>query len=275
MFIERNLDLAMQKGMVAMITMQSWMFLSSYEKLRERILNEDTILSMAHLGARAFDSIGGEVVSTTAFVIEKSQRLEYKGAYLRLVDGNCEADKDAELRAKRSEPFCVSAADFKKIPGSPIAYWASNQVLNIFSNFSTFSTVGETREGLTTGSNDLFLRLWHEVSLKRIGFKVQSNSEAIMSGCRWFGYIKGGDFRKWSGNSEFIVNWENDGESMKIFADPKTGRIRSAHNYNGDYAFRSGLTWSGISSGDFAVRHVPEGYMFDAKGPMGFPERYI
>ncbi|MCD4843295.1 MAG: BREX-1 system adenine-specific DNA-methyltransferase PglX [Methanosarcinales archaeon] len=167
--------------------------------------------------------------------------------------------------------YRASTADFKKIPGSPIAYWASNQILNIFSEVHKFSNVAETREGLTTGSNDLFLRLWYEVTLKNIAFKMKSNSEAIESGRCWFSYIKGGDFRKWSGNYEFVVNWENDGKSMKQFSDQKTGRIRS-HNYNGDYAFKTGFTWSGISSGIFAVRHVPVGFMFDAKGPMGFPK---
>jgi len=167
--------------------------------------------------------------------------------------------------------YRASAADFKKIPGSPIAYWASKNILSLFSNLPKLSTFTETREGLTTGNNDLFLRLWHEVTFNRIGFNIQSNAEAISSSYRWFIYIKGGDFRRWSGNYEFIVNWENDGEMMKSFADPQTGRIRS-HNYNGDYAFIKGFTWSGISSGTFAVRHVPEGYMFDAKAPMGFPK---
>ena len=168
--------------------------------------------------------------------------------------------------------YRASAADFKKIPGSPIAYWASNHVLEIFSRLSKLSRVAEVREGLTTGSNNLFMRLWHEVSLKNIAFKIQSSSEVLESGCRWFSYIKGGDFRKWSGNYEFVVNWENGGKSMKQFADQKTGRIRS-HNYNGDYAFKTGFTWSGISSGIFAVRHVPAGFMFDAKGPMGFAKK--
>lgn len=167
--------------------------------------------------------------------------------------------------------YQASADDFKKIPGSPIAYWASNQILSLFSNLPKLSMVNETREGLTTGNNDLFLRLWHEVAFKRIGFEIESNVESISSGFRWFTYIKGGDFRRWSGNYEFVVNWENDGEVMKAFTDLQTGRIRS-HNYNGDYAFREGFTWSGISSGNFAVRHIPKGHMFDAKAPMGFPK---
>lgn len=165
--------------------------------------------------------------------------------------------------------FRASTADFKKIPGRAIAYWASASILNTFDKNPPLSKNIETREGLTTGSNNLFLRLWHEVSLKEIGFEIQGNNQAQKSGKRYFPYVKGGDFRRWSGNFEYTVNWFNDGEELRIFKDPATGRVRS-HNYNGDYGFKAGFTWSGISSGTFAVRNVPNGFMFDAKGPMGF-----
>lgn len=165
--------------------------------------------------------------------------------------------------------FRASAEDFKKIPGSPIVYWASKRILNLFEDGASLSDKIETREGLTTGSNDLFLRLWYEVQLEKIGFGIKDYNEAQRSQKRYFAYIKGGEFRRWSGNFDYIVNWFNDGEELKMFKDPATGRVRS-HNYNGDYAFRTGFTWSGISSGTFAVRHVPTGFMFDAKGPMGF-----
>lgn len=165
--------------------------------------------------------------------------------------------------------FRASAKDFMKIPGRAIAYWASDAVLKIFDQNPPLSKKIETREGLTTGSNNLFLRFWHEVSLNNIGFGVSNNEQAQRSQKRYFPYVKGGDFRRWSGNYEFVVNWYNDGEELKIFKDPATGRVRS-HNYNGDYGFKTGFTWSGISSGTFAVRNVPTGFMFDAKGPMGF-----
>jgi type II restriction/modification system DNA methylase subunit YeeA len=275
MFIERNLDLVVKQGAVGMITMQNWMFLSSYEKLRANLLQNKTLTSMAHLGSRAFDSIGGEVVSTTAFVFENAPHRELKGDFLRLVDGASEDEKDKMLReAIRNREcgwfYCATTADFQRIPGGSIAYWASERVREIFSQFETLSTVSETREGLTTGNNDLFLRLWPEVAIERIGFDIPTNDVAKKSKKRWFAYVKGGEFRKWAGNYEYVVNWENDGATLKVFADPSTGRIRS-HNYNGDYAFRSGFTWSGISTGIFAVRHVPSGFMFDAKGPMGYP----
>ena len=274
MFIERNLDLVLPRGAVGMITMQSWMFLSSYEKLRNRLLDQDTVLSMAHLGPRAFDSIGGEVVSTTAFVLESGQLPQYMGSFLRLVDGNSEADKDASLRTAIDSPdcgwfFCASADDFGKIPGSPLVYWASSKTRKLFREHKSLSATIETREGLTTGSNDLFLRLWHEVAKAGVGFGIKNSVDATASGCRWFPYVKGGEFRRWSGNHDYLVNWFDDGAELRLFTDPVTGRVRS-HNYNGEYAFRTGFTWSGISSGAFAVRHVPTGFMFDAKGPMGF-----
>lgn len=165
--------------------------------------------------------------------------------------------------------FRASSIDFMKIPGRAFAYWASDAVLKIFDQNPPLSKRIETREGLTTGSNNLFLRLWHEVSLQDIGFGMLNSIQAQRSRKRYFPYVKGGDFRRWSGNYEYVVNWYNDGEELKIFADPATGRVRS-HNYNGDYGFKTGFTWSGISSGTFAVRNVPTGFMFDAKGPMGF-----
>ena len=157
-FIERGFHLILERGYNAMVTMQSWMFLSSYEKLRAGILNNKTIVSMAHLGARAFDSIGGEVVSTTAFVIENAHNAEYKGAYLRLVDGSCEADKEAELKANRLKPYRASASDFKKIPGSPIAYWVLQEIISAFQNGELLENLLIARIAMATGDNDRFVR---------------------------------------------------------------------------------------------------------------------
>lgn len=165
--------------------------------------------------------------------------------------------------------FRASAQDFNKIPAKPIAYWASERILSIFANNIALKNVIETREGLTTGSNDLFLRLWHEVPFKAIGIHFLDQKQAARSNKRYFTYVKGGEYRRWSGNFEYVVNWYRDGEELRDFKDVKTGRVRS-HNYNGEYAFREGFTWSGITSGNFAARYVPQGFMFDAKGPMGF-----
>ena len=270
-FIERGYTLAKDAGHNAMVTMQSWMFLSSFEKIRERMLREKTIKTMAHLGARAFGSISGEVVQTTACVLQNRSPQGYKPVFFRLLDGG-EAEKQAAL-ANGEKRFNTTAQDeFKKIPGSPVAYWASVSIRRAFCENPPLSSALDTREGLTTGSNDLFLRYWFEVQHINIGFDLKGNSNKLELPFRWFPYLKGGAFRRWFGNTDYVVNWYADGRELRAFTDPTTGRVRS-HNYNGNYAFRPGITWSGISSGAFSVRLAAEGFMFDAKGPMGFPLR--
>ncbi|SMY16237.1 BREX-1 system adenine-specific DNA-methyltransferase PglX [Photobacterium aquimaris] len=266
-FMERVFNFLKEDGYNAQVNMQSWMFLSSFEKMRESLLNSKTFITMAHLGARAFGQISGEVVQTTAWVLNKSYIKGFQPSFLRLVEGN-EQEKKNALFEKKNLFSHTKQNEFSKIPGSPIAYWANEVVFTTFEKNKKMSDVFETREGLATGSNDLFMRNWHEVSLSNISFSTTSSNKKSVSE-KWFPYIKGGSTRKWYGNFEYVVNWLNDGIELRNFKDENTGRIRS-HNYNGDYAFRSGLTWSGISSSNFSVRHVPEGFKFDAKGPMAF-----
>ena len=233
MFIERNLELSQQRGAVAMITMQSWMFLSSFEKLRTRLLGQDTILSMAHLGARAFDSIGGEVVSTTAFVLENENRPEYKGGYLRLIDGNSESEKETAIREAIKNPNCgwfhrASAADFKKIPGSPIAYWAPNGALKAFEQYESLKAFAVPSQGMATTNNDLFLRQWHECSQERF-IKPKAVDPTTREQGKWFACNKGGPFRNWYGNNNFVVNYENDGKTICDYID-NTPNVRVKSN---------------------------------------------
>jgi len=274
MFIERNLYLAQKHGAVTMITMQSWMFLSSFEALRARLLGQSTLLSMAHLGARAFDSIGGEVVSTTAFVLENTNRLDYKGFYLRLVDGNSEAEKDNAIREAVTSPnggcfYRASAADFKKIPGSPIAYWATDQMRRAFDSGRYLSNVASPRQGIATANNDLFLRRWHELSFERIHFGLKNLSEALKNDAKWLPYNKGGDFRKWYGNNEFVINWKEDGRDIRNFCD-ENGKQRSAIR-NPSYFFRPCVTWTDISASAFGVRRSERGFLFDGSSHSAFP----
>ena len=271
MFIERNLDLANKRGSVAMITMQSWMFLSSFESLRSEMLHKSSIVSMAHLGARAFDSIGGEVVSTTAFVITTSRDTKFKGSFLRLTDGRSEAEKDTNLKERRSNPFLASTEDFKKIPGNPIAYWVSDTVRNTFTHAPQFGEIAKPRQGLATGCNDIFLRAWHEVSLKEIGLGLASRDEAAETGLKWFSYNKGGEWRKWYGNCDYVVDWEDDGIRIRNFKD-ENGKVRSRPQ-NTEYYFKEGITWADITTNSFAARHAPNGFIFDVKGSSGFPAR--
>lgn len=268
MFIERNLNLAMEKGMVAMITMQSWMFLSSYENVRESILNNDTIISMAHLGARAFDSISGEIVSTTAFVLENAQHSEYKGAYLRLIEGNCESDKETELKAKRNEPFRASSTDFKKIPGSPIAYWVSDFLRNSF-RYSPLREYATIKQGLATGDNDRFLRFWYEIARNKLNLTISSIEMSNCSEIIWVPYSKGGAFRKWYGNHEYVVCWINGGKEIRNFKDEK-GNERSRFR-GAEFYFKPAITWSLTSSSSFGCRYRPNGFVFDINGMSLFP----
>ncbi|QTR48784.1 BREX-1 system adenine-specific DNA-methyltransferase PglX [Candidatus Thiothrix anitrata] len=274
-FIERNLDLAQKQGAVAMITMQSWMFLSSFEKLRTKLLDTKTITSMAHLGARAFDSIGGEVVSTTAFVLENAHRPDYKGNYLRLVDGNSETEKQTAILTATKNPACgylfhVAALDFEKIPGSPIAYWASPKVRDLFVNSPSLASIAKPRQGLATSDNDRFLKQWYEPQIQSIGFGL-TKKEAFESSCKWFPCQKGGMFRKWYGNNDYVVNWENDGSEIKSLVIARYGSA-SKRVVNEDMYFSQGLTWSSLSSSALSMRYVAGGFIFETKGSMCFFE---
>lgn len=252
-FIERCAQMDKRGGYQAMITQHAWMFLSSFEKLRAKLQLIDTI-NMAHLGARGFDEIGGEVVQTTSFVMRSSHTKGYKGTYCRLIDGDSEKAK-ADMFVSGENRYVTEQDNFSKIPGSPVAYWVSLSFIKIFEK-KKVSDYCETREGLSPADNERFLRLWPEVSFMKFNQK-------------WFPYTKGGNYRKWYGNNEYVVNWENDGYEIRNNIDKATGRIRS-HNYNGEYAFKEGFTWTAISSQQTSFRYVKGGFLFDSAGSMGF-----
>jgi len=269
MFIERNLDLVRKQGSVGMITMQSWMFLSSFESLRTQILNQDTILSMAHLGARAFDSIGGEVVSTTAFVLQNGYSPSCKGSYLRLIDGNSESKKETAIRTAIYNPKCgwfylASAADFKKIPGSPIAYWVNENILLSFTQEKLLGDIAQVKIGMGTGKNDIFVHDWWEVNHSQIDFSLKDVNKLDNSNGRYFPYNKGGDYRLWYGNLQKVVWFDSAGRNYM--------NTVPGHRENGgwNYYFKQGLTWSFISSSKFGVRSLPSGFVFDVAGSMLF-----
>ena len=165
--------------------------------------------------------------------------------------------------------FRASAADFKKIPCSPISYWAPDSVIRAFEHGSFLSDLVHARIALATGDNGQFIRFWNEVSFEKIGLGIQSNSDSIESLLKWFPCNKGGDYRKWYGNNDFVVNWLNDGEAVKSLSDPETGRVRS-HNYNGDFGFQESLSWSALSSSRLGVRHSPPGFLFVTPGSSAF-----
>ena len=280
MFMERNLELALEHGAVAMITMQSWMFLSSFESLRSLILGKHTILSMAHLGARAFDSIGGEVVSTTTFVLENAHKPNHKGEYLRLVGGNSEAEKANAICEAIQNPACgwffrASAADFAKIPGSPVAYWVSERMREIFIKANSLGNIAKPRQGMATTNNELFLRRWYETAFDGIEYNAKDEKDAVNSKKKWFPYNKGGDYRKWFGNNEYIVNYEKNGKTICDYIDNTPGAKVGSNGrvINKDKYFKESITWSFVSSAYFGVRYSSSGFIFDVGGSSVFPEK--
>jgi type II restriction/modification system DNA methylase subunit YeeA len=269
MFMERCLNLSQTNGFVAMINMQSWMFLSSYEKMRKHLVKHYDIVNMAHLGPRAFDSIGGEVVSTTSFVLQNKKPTNLKGAYFRLIEGRSEAGKSDMYLEAIANPDCgwfyrCQTSDFTKIPGAAIAYWVSDKVRDIFAHHPPLGSIAEAKQGLATADNNRFLRYWFEVSMQRIGLGMKDRAEAHASGKKWFPYNKGGEFRKWYGNQDYVVNWENDGEEIKAFCFDN-GKQRSVVR-NPNFYFRESVSWSRISSGTAAFRFYEKGFVFDCAG---------
>ena len=271
-FIERGFSLAKDRGYAAMVTMQSWMFLGSFEKIRVKVIDNKTIVSMAHLGPRAFDAIGGEVVNVTADVIYNG-RAAFEGAYVRLVDINGSEAKRLKLVEAIQNPACGwfyrrDADTFKQIPGTPIAYWASNALLDAFGNAKQLSEYGKPRQGLATGENARFVREWWEVDDCKSIYSCGSIQESIESACKWFPYNKGGDFRKWYGNNSAVVNWENDGQRIRNYKDSKGKLLSRPQNTN--HFFSPSITWSKISSGSIAFRYKPAGHVFDVAGTSVF-----
>jgi len=272
MFIDRNRSMARKGGCVAMITMQGWMFLSRLERQRCNIIAQNKILTVAHLGNRAFDSIGGEVVSTAAFVLQTSEDPDQPGDYFRLTSGMSEAEKSDLLKQARSGKnggihYRVSGRDLEKIPGDPLAYWVSDRVREIFATSETLGSLGAPTHGVVTGDNDRFLRQWSEVATSRANMGAEDREEALSSGAKWFPVSKGGAYRRWHGNLEYLIDWENDGHVMRT-TKHSTGRIR-ATNFNLNRIFQPGITWSTISN-TLAMRYLPEGMLFESKGSVCF-----
>ena len=264
-FIEKGLDMTNNLGYNCMVTMQTWMFLSSFEKMREKLLKTKTIYNLMHMD----NMVMGIAFGTAVTVFQNRITEGYKGTYnyIKLSDIGDE-NKPREFPVKQNRFAQISTENFKKIPGMPIAYWISKTVHDTFKE----KRVGDyltTREGMATADNNRFLRLWREVGFQTIGFNISNTQESITSGAKWFPYNKGGEFRRWYGNNDYIVNWYNDGYEVRNNIDPSSGRIRS-HNYNGEFAFKSGITWTSLSISSISLRFSPEGFLFDSKGAMGF-----
>lgn len=265
MFIERCNEYLNKSGLLGMITMHGWMFLISYDKLREKLMKETFVINMAHLGPRAFEDISGEVVQTTAFIMKKHRVQTAKGLYIKLTDFNSEKGKEKEFLNRKNWCY-VCQEEFKKIVGAPFtAYSASDALLETFDKYENVGTIANPRVGMATASNDTFVRLWYEVEKNKIGFNCSSREDALESKKKWFPFAMGGELRKWYGNNDSIVNWEKDGAEIRNFKNEKTGKVRS-HNYNLEFIFQSALTWTVIGTDRTSFRYCPKGFLYSNSG---------
>lgn len=268
-FIYRNFDYCKADGYSAFMTPFVWMFIKTYEALRTYIIDKKSITTLVQMEYSAFEEA---TVPICSFVLKNGKATE-KSLCFRLSDfkGGMEVQKQKVLEAITDKDcgyfYEANIKEFNKIPNEPIAYFVSDIMFKIFENSQSVATYGNTREGMATGSNDLFMRYWFEVEKNRMKTNCKTRDNAVQSSCKWFPYNKGGDYRKWYGNDEYVVNWYNDGFEIMNFKDEKTGRIRS-HNYNLDYIFRQGISWTALSSGNFGCRYSSQGKLADSKGSM-------
>lgn len=271
-FIERCAQMDKRGGYQAMITQHAWMFLSSFEKLRAKLQLIDTV-NMAHLGARGFDEIGGEVVQTTSFVMRSSHTKGYKGTYCRLIDGDSEKAK-ADMFVSGQSRYVAEQDNFSKIPGSPVAYWLSDIYYMLFAKRPPLSSSADFCKGLATMDNGRFLRFWDEVDWTKVCVSALSATDGRQSHKKWFAYNKGGNYRRWYGNRDYLINWFDDGKELKdnvvkcYGGGSYTKEVRNEDKY-----FQEGMTWSTLSSGLISIRYSPRGCIFDSKGSMGFAKR--
>lgn len=267
-FIERCLQFATERGYVAMITQHAWMFLSSFEKLRVKLRLTDTV-NMAHLGARAFEEIGGEVVQTTSFVMRRTHIPQYAGTYCRLIEPTTQNRKE-EMFCAGINRYIAKQDNFSKIPGTPVAYWVSVSAMNGFQH-GVVADVAVASVGIQTGNNDKFLHLWWEIHYKEIVFDAKSIDDSFQKR-KWFPYNKGGEYRKWYGNDTTVIDWRNDGE------DIKNNSVLTGHHYQ-QYAdnlkFQPLVTWSRISTGTPAYRLKNNGFLSDMAGFSLFASQEI
>lgn len=266
-FIERCAQMNKRGGYQAMITQHAWMFLSSFEKLRAKLQLIDTV-NMAHLGARGFDEIGGEVVQTTSFVMRSSHTKGYKGTYCRLIDGDSEKAK-AEMFVSGENRYVAEQDNFSKIPGSPIGYWISNTILNDYDRAILAGKIAQFKHGMSTGKNEAVVRLWYEVAFENIKFDAKSHDDLYESNKKYVPYNKGGEYRKWYGNKAYVLAYDQE-------ADALMDTFPGHRHDNKDTYFRKCISWSKVTSGGLAMRFFEEGFVYDVAGCSAFTsDKYI
>lgn len=262
-FMDVCIDRLKDKGKYGMINMQSWMFLSSFETLRKKIIEEQHIDSLLHLGPRTFDELSGEVVQNAAFVIAK-EKPESEGIYYRLIDGNSCSAKHEMFLSDENRYVVADQMQFEQIPGAPIAYWVSNTWLRIFSTFPKITNVAKSCAGAQTGDTQKFIRLWHEIDCRYFDVDADSPEIASSSSKKWFKYNKGGEYRKWYGITGNVVYWENNGTAIK---NNSSSCLRNQATY-----FLPNISWSNIVGNQISMKYIPGGYIYDIGAFVAFPK---
>ncbi len=254
-------------GSAGLVTAESWLSLSSFEKVRINVLTKTTITTMLHLGEGAFEAGFG----TVAFSVLKEHINSYVGTYFKLNDiEDGEWKKSIVLQKENEYCFLSNQQDFNVVPGMAVSYWVSPKLFRSFTKYPSMNDIAEPRQGLTTCDNDRFMRFWYEIRFKDIGLGFTSAEMTITAPQKWFPYNKGGEPRKWYGNNDYVVNWQNDGYEVKQFVASKyVSYSRTVKNI--PYYFRKGLTWSAIAK-KYAVRAYNEGFIFADKGQACFVE---
>ena len=271
-FIERCVLFTNAVGFQAMITQHSWMFQSTFKKLRGKILTK-SIINMVHLGARAFDEIAGEVVQTTSFILRGKLVENYIAKFSRLLKYAGEAEKEKHFLLGEDE-YSAIPSKFLTLPDMQIAYWVSSKVIDLLSSEDCIANYGSALSGLSTSDNERFLRIWEEVAYNNISFNYDSCESTLDGRYKWVPHNKGGSFRRWYGNRDYVVNWRNDGEEIKIAVvnnptDPDTTSW-SRRIFNWNKFFKQGISWSDVATGKLACRFIPAGAIFNATGPTFF-----
>ncbi len=266
-FIQRCRPLALRRGFIGMVTIQNWMFLSSFEALREAILDQCYFGNLVQIGYNSFPELNSKVVQASAFVLG-ANRDDRTGEFINLNDAPQSADKHQVLREKlsRGDNYIANSATFKRLPGEPIAYWVSDKFAALFKAKSSDEVV-DLREGIHTGDNERFLRLWHEANSERIVLGATCDRDVDSRG-KWVPYNKGGTYRKWYGNNDLVISWD---ESSRIAMAQLSGHVRPS---KGLY-FREGGTWSALTSGFFGIRFYPVGHLFDSKGQVAVGPKHL
>ena len=267
-FMQKNMELTKKNGFIGMITMHSWMFLSRYQSLRLQLLNY-TLENVLHLGARAFEDIGGEVVQTASFVIRKSHLFDYIGKFEKLTELSDSQEKIKNYNNKELI-YCCHQNNYLHMVDNNIAYWISEKIGYHFSNTHLLGSAADCRQGIATGNNDLFLRFWHEVEYGKIGFSIESQEQFFESKKLFVPYNKGGSFRRWFGNREYVIKMDYTNYNLLL--------TMGNHLPSRQYYFQSGITWNDLSTALYCARYVDKGFVFDAAGPTCFytgDEKYL